>query len=137
MSRFVLALLLMALLAGAALFGLWVAFGAPAEGVQLIVNGQQVSLRDLTGWHAAAGGLGLLAALLVVGVVLPLTLLLAVLLPVLLVLGAVMLALGAVLGIGALAIAPLLPLLLLWWLWRRSRRAAAPASPGAGTTIDA
>jgi len=139
MRTLLLAMLMLALLTGAALFGLWAAFGVPADGVQLIVNDHAVDLHALNGWHAAAGGLATMLALLVVAIVVPLALAFAVALPLLLVLGAVALVLGAVLGIGTLAMAPLvLPLLLLWWLWQRSRRNAMRATPGAsGTTIDA
>jgi hypothetical protein len=138
MKTFLLALLMLAMLAGAALFGLWFAVGVPTDGVQLIINDHAVDLHALNGWHAAAGGLATLFALLVVAVVVPLALLFAVALPLLLVLGAVALVLGAALGIGTLAMAPLLlPLMLLWWLWQRSRRNAMRAAPGGGTTIDA
>jgi hypothetical protein len=138
MKTFLLALLMLAMLAGAALFGLWFAVGVPTDGVQLIINDHAVDLQALNGWHAAAGGLATLFALLVVAVVVPLALLFAVALPLLLVLGAVALVLGAALGIGTLAMAPLLlPLMLLWWLWQRSRRNAMRAAPGGGTTIDA
>lgn len=139
MRIFLLAMLLLALLCGTAVAGLWIAFALPADGVQLVINDHTVDLRALDGWHAFAGGLATMLALLIVIVVVPLALMFAVALPLLLVLGAVALLLGAALGIGTLAMAPLLlPLLLLWWLWRRSRRQALrPAAPGAGTTIDA
>ena len=46
---------------------------------------------------------------------------------------------AALLGAGALALAPLwLPLLFVVWLWRRSRRARPPTAGGSGgATIDA
>jgi len=70
-----------------------------------------------------AAALGLSVAALVVALVVPLALLLGVALPLLLVLGGVGLAGAALLGVGALATAPLwLPLLLPVWLWRRAHR---------------
>lgn len=129
-------LLLLALLGGAALLALGLAFGLPAEGIHLIVNGREVSIDHLAGGHTAAAGLAALIALCIIALVLPLALLLGVLLPLLLVLGAVLLVLGAVMGAGALALSPLLlPLALVWWLWRRSRRTVPTAPGAAGTTI--
>ncbi len=138
MKKLFLAVLLLALLCGAALFALWFALGPPADAVHLVINGDEVQAADLHGWHAAAGGLAALFALCIVALVVPLALLLGVLLPLLLVLGAALLVLGLLLGAGALALSPLLlPLVLLWWLWRRSRRSAPAAAAAAGTTIGA
>jgi len=138
MKRIFLMLLVLGMACGAALFALWLAHGLPTEGMHLIVNDNEVHLPELNGIHAAAGGLALLLALCIVALVLPLTLLLGLLLPLLLVLGVVLLIGAAALGVGAVALAPLvLPVLLLWWLWRRSRRVAPAATPASGTTIDA
>jgi len=132
------ALVLLGMACGAALFALWLSHGLPTDGVHLVVNDHEVNLADLNGWHAAVGGLGVLLAVAVVAVVLPPTLMVGLLLPLLLVLGVVLLIVAAALGVGALALAPLLlPLLLLWWLWRRSRRPASRAGPAGGTTLDA
>ena len=134
MKKLLLALLLLALFSGAALLALWVALATPDHGVHLIVNDHEWNLGASSGWRGVAGGLAVLAAVCAVALAIPLAVLLGVLLPLLLVLGAVMLILGAVMGIGALALSPLVvPLLLLWWLWRRSRSAA----PRADDTIDA
>jgi hypothetical protein len=138
MRRLLIALVLIALVSAAAMLALWLAFGSPAEGIHLIVNGHEVSMSNLAGWHAAAATLALLLALCVVAVVLPLTLLLAVLLPLLLVLGAVALVCAAVLGVGALTLSPLVVLVLLvWWLSRRSRRTVGATNRAGGNTIDA
>jgi hypothetical protein len=127
MKKLVHALVLLALVSGAALLVLWVAFGSPANGIHLVINEHEVQWADLRGWHAAAGGLALLFALCIVALVLSLTLMLGLLLPLLFALVAVLLALGAVLGAGALTLSPLLLLVLLvWWLSRRSSRRAAP-----------
>jgi hypothetical protein len=137
-KKLIVALLLLALLGSAALLGSWLTLGVPTDGIHLVINGHELTLAELDGWHAAAGGLALLFGLGIVALAVPLTLLLGLLLPLLLVLGAASLVLGAALGIGALALSPLLlPLLLLAWLWRRSRRAESRASRAARTTIDA
>ena len=94
MRIFLLAMLLLALLCGTAVAGLWIAFALPADGVQLVINDHTVDLRALDGWHAFAGGLATMLALLIVIVVVPLALMFAVALPLLLVLGAVALLLG-------------------------------------------
>jgi hypothetical protein len=137
MKKLFLALVLVALIGGLALLALGWALAPPAHAIRLVIDGQDVRLADLHGWHAAAGGLGVMLALCVAALAVPLGLLLALLLPLLLVLGAVLLLVGVALGVGALALAPLLlPLLFVAWLWRRSRRTAATARP-AGTTIGA
>jgi hypothetical protein len=134
MKKILLSLLLLGLLCGVALAVLWFNVGPPAEALHIVINDQEINVADLSGWHAAAGGLGAVLALCIVAVVLPLALLFGLLLPLLAVLGLVLAIVVAALGIGAVALSPLvLPFLLLWWLWRRSRRAV----PTAGTTIDA
>jgi len=132
MTRLLLALVLTALLSGAALVALWFAFGPWPDGIHLIVNGREVSLDHVAGWHAGTAGLAVLLALCIVALVLPLMLLLAALLPLLIVFGAVLLVGAAALGVGALALSPLVLLaLLVWWLSRSSRRAArAPTTDG-------
>ncbi len=140
MKKLLLALLLLALLTGAALLALWITFGATAGGMHLIVNGNEVDLSHLGDWHAAAGGMAALLALCVVALALalPLALALGVLLPLLLLVGAMLLVCASALGIGALALSPLLLLVLLvWWLSRRSRRPAATGIVAGRTTIDA
>ena len=120
------ALLLFALLAGAALLALGFVIHLPGNGMHLIVNDSEVHFTHLAGWHAVAGGLALLFALGIAALAVPLALLLVVLLPLLLVLGVVAVVVGVALGVGALALSPLLlPLLIVLWLWRRSRREAA------------
>ena len=139
MKKLFLALLVLGGLCAAGLAALWFTVGPPTEGVHIVINDQEWNVADLSGWHAAAGGLGALLALCVVAVVVPLALLFGLLLPLLVVLGLVLAIMAAALGIGTLALSPLvLPLLLLWWLWRRSQRAAAAPRPAAGaTTLDA
>ncbi len=138
MRKLFLAMVLLALLCGAALLALGFAFGPHADGIHLVINDHEVQWAQLHGWHAAAGGLAALFAVCIVAVVVPLALLLGLLLPLLLVLAVALLLAGMALGVGALALSPLLlPLLLLAWLWRRSRRVAPAARSAAGTTIDA
>lgn len=135
MKKIFLALLLLGLLCSAALAVLWFTVGPPADAIHIVINDQEVNMTDLSGWHAAAGSLGAVLALCIVAVVLPLALLFGLLLPLLAVLGVVLAVVAAALGIGTLALSPLvLPLLLLWWLWRRSQRAAPAARPTGGTT---
>lgn len=103
--------------------------GLPGASALVEIDGERIEVAQLGigGALLAIGGVTL--ALLVVAVVVPSALLLA--------FGMVALALvvtcGALLGVAALLLAPLLlPLGLGWWLWRRSRRPAAPAA-GDGT----
>jgi hypothetical protein len=126
MRRLFVALLMCALLAGAALLALGFAFHLPGDGIRMIVNDNEVHFAHPAVWHAVVGGLALLFALGIAALVVPLALLLAVLLPLLLVLGVVLVIVGVVLGVGALALAPLLlPIMFALWLWRRSRREMA------------
>jgi hypothetical protein len=128
MKKFFLTLLVLGVLCSAALAVLWFVVGPPAEAVHIVINDQEVNVSDLSSWHAAAGGLGAVLAVCIVAVVLPLALLFGLLLPLLAVLGLVLAIVAAALGIGTLALSPLvLPLLLLWWLWRRSQRVAPAA----------
>jgi hypothetical protein len=132
--------LVLALAAAALGFALWFAADATVGPLRLVIDGEQVSLDGLTGWRGGiAGGLAVALVIGIVAIAVPLALVLGVLLPLALV-AAVVLALGAAaLGIGLLALSPLLlPLLLAWWLWRRSRRpTASPARAAPAATIDA
>ena len=133
MIKLLLALVLLPLLCGAGLLALWFTFGPSADGVHLVINGDEMHLAQLHGWHAAAGGMALLFALCVAALAILLMLMLGLLLPLLLVLGAGLLALAAVMGAGVLTFSPLLLLVLLvWWLSRRSSRRATP--PAAART---
>ena len=137
MRRLFVTLAMLALLVGAALLVLGLAIHLPGDGIHLIVNDNEVHFAHPAGWHAVVGGLAVLFALCIAALVVPLTLVLAVLMPLLLVLAALALVVGVVLGVGAIALAPLLlPLVIvlwLWrrWLWRRSRRHAAGTTMGA------
>jgi len=135
MKKMFVALMLFGLVCGAALLVLWAAVGLPTDGVHVIVNDHELNVAELSAWNALLAGSGLMLALGVVALVLPLALLLGLLLPLLLVLGAALLVLAVVLGAGAVALAPLLlPVVLIWWLWRRSQRRAQEARPPAGPT---
>ena len=132
--------LVLALAAAALGFALWFAADSTVGPLRLVIDGEQVTLDGLTGWRGSVAGA--LAVALVIGIaaiVVPLALVLGVLLPLALVVGLVLALGAAALGLGLLAVSPLLlPLLIAWWLWRRSRRlAASPASPAPGATIDA
>ena len=133
MSKFLVALGVLALLGAAGLLMLFVALhGLPHDAVQISVNDREIHLADLSNWQVAGGGLGLLLGLAVLVIVVPLVLLLGLLLPVLLAVGAVLFVGGLALGIGVLGMAPLLlPLLLLFWLWRRAQRRARLAERAA------
>ena len=139
MKRFLLILLALGLAGGAALLALGLAIGLPdGHDLHVVINDREL---DLGAHHAAsvvAAAIGIFVAACVIGLVVPLALLLGVLLPVLL-LAALTLGGAALLGAGALALAPLwLPLLFVVWLWRRSRRARPPTAGGSGgATIDA
>jgi hypothetical protein len=140
MKRFLLILLAVGLASGAALLALGFAIGLPdGHDLHVIVNDREVDVGAHHAGHVAVAAVGLLIAACAIGLVVPLALLLGVLLPVLLVLVGLTLGGAALLGAGALALAPLwLPLLLVVWLWRRSRRARPPAPGGSGgATIDA
>ena len=129
--------LLLALAAAGLALALWLAADLSVGPLRLVIDGEQVSLDGLTGWRGSvAGGLALALAIGISAVVVPLALALGVLLPLLLLAGVVLMVCAAALGVGMLALSPLvLPLLLLWWLWRRSRRAAPGARSAAA--IDA
>jgi hypothetical protein len=125
MMRLLLVVLALSLLGAAALVAIAFAVGVPSDGVHVIVND-----RELVPPHAglAHAVLALVIAACVIGLVLPLTLAVGLVLPLALVAGAVLLVGALLLGVGALALAPLwLPVLLLAWLWRKSRRRSAPA----------
>jgi hypothetical protein len=136
MTRILFIVVTVVLLGGAVLAALGFVLVAPLDGhgLHIIVNDRELDLGAHGAGHLAAGALGLLVAASVVGIVVPLALLFGLMLPLLLVLGLVTVAGAALLGVGALALAPIwLPLLLLAWLWRRSRR----VRPAPGATIDA
>ena len=127
MKKLILSLMLLGLLCGAALLVLWVTVGLPTNAIHLTINEHEMNFADLNGWHAAFAGAGVLFALCIVALVVPLALLLGLLLPLLLVLGALLLVLVVALGAGAIALAPLLlPVAILWWLWRRSQAGPKP-----------
>jgi hypothetical protein len=133
MSKFLVALGVLALLGAAGLLMLFVALhGLPHDAVQITVNDREIHLAELSSWQVAGGGLGLLLGLAALVIAVPLVLLVGVLLPVLLAVGAVLFVVGLALGIGVLGMAPLLlPLLLLFWLWRRAQRRARLAERAA------
>ena len=123
MKKMMLALLLVGVLCATALAVLWFAVGPPADAITLSINEHDVRIADLTGWHALFAGFALVLALSVVALVVPLALLLGLALPLAIVIGALLLACATALGIGAIALSPLLLALALgWWLWRRSQR---------------
>jgi hypothetical protein len=133
MSKFLVALGVLALLGAAGLLMLFVALhGLPHDAVQITVNDREIHLAELSSWQVAGGGFGLLLGLAALVIAVPLVLLVGVLLPVLLAVGAVLFVVGLALGIGVLGMAPLLlPLLLLFWLWRRAQRRARLAERAA------
>ena len=106
MKTLLLALLMLAMLAGAALFGLWFAVGVPADGVQLIINDHAVDLHAAERLACRGGRPGDAVRAARRRRVVPLALLFAGAAAVAGA-GAVALVLGAVLGVGALAMAPL------------------------------
>jgi len=121
--RFTFASLLVLALATLAVFALWSLVASPADGLQLVIDDEHVSLPALTGGNLLLAVGGVMLALLVVAVVVPLALLIGLGVP------AFLLAFGLLIGLAALAAglfavcSPiLLPLLFFWWL---SRRAAA------------
>lgn len=121
---------LFALVVLVALLGVvWYAMGMPHDGVLLTIDGDSITLpADSAGnWVLAIGGL--LVALLVVAVVVPLALLLGVGLPALLVAAGLVVGF-LVLGLTLTAVASpvLLPVLVVWWLMRRDAKARAAAA---------
>ena len=136
MTRTFIILLTLGLLGCAVLLALGVALSLPLDGhgVHVVLNDRELDLGTSGAGHVAGAVFGLVVAACVIGLVVPLALLFGLMLPLLLVVGAVALGGAALLGVGALALAPLwLPLLVLAWLWRRSRR----PRPAPGATIDA
>ncbi|MBI5255200.1 MAG: hypothetical protein HY855_01770 [Burkholderiales bacterium] len=129
----VLALLMLGSLLALAL-GLYLGIEHLAElPVTVVVNGDEVThgfeLGSLSGAHKLVLVAGVLFALLVVALVVPLTLLLVVLvvgLVLALALGLPLLVAALLLGVAASPL--LLPGLLLWWALRTPRRAATPPS---------
>ena len=136
MTRILLILFVVGLLGCAALLALGFMIAAPLDGhgLHVIINDRELDLGAHGAGHLAAAVIGVVLAACVVGLVVPLALFFGLVVPLLLVLGLVTLGGGALLGVGALALAPVwLPLLLIAWLWRRSRR----PRPAPGATIDA
>jgi hypothetical protein len=118
----------------AVVFALWWMVGAPHESISVIIDEDSITIPGSAGgeWLLALGGL--LLALLVVLVVVPLALLVGLGVP------AVLTVFGLAIGLLCLGVAiavlcspVLLPVLLVWWLVRRDRRPVPPAS----TTIAA
>ncbi len=125
--------LLLALAVAGVACALWFAADLTVGPLRLVIDGEEVLLDGLTGWRASlAGGLALALAVGICAVVVPLALAFGVLLPLLLLAGVVLALCATALGIGLLALSPLLlPLLFAVWLWRRSRRPPADPAPAA------
>ncbi len=109
-------------LAAAGAWLLVLAIEGAREGLQIVIDGRRLELPELRDAHWAAAFAGLLAALLVLLVAVPLALLAAGL--------AMALGLVAVLLAGAVVTAPAWCLaLLLWWALRRRDATAAAQRP--------
>ena len=117
------------LLAGAVLSALLIAavvqWAPPLDGATLDIDGEQFTLTQLQGgeWLLALGGV--LLAMVVVLLVVPV----AVIVPLLCAALGIAVALFAVLGVAALLLSPLL--LGVWIVWRLARGPASPTRPGA------
>ncbi len=132
MKRIFFALFALGLVGAALLLAFGFAVVDPLDGLHIVIDDHEFDLHALGAAEAIAGAFGLMLAVCIVALVVPLALLLGLALPLLLVLGAVALAGAALLGVGTLALAPLwLPLLLVVWLWRRSQRRARENIHGA------
>ena len=134
-------LLAACVLIGAAIAVLWLAalrHGAfePLNSTWIEINGRPWSVASLSSelgvWGSLALVLALVFALVLAAIVLPLALLAPLLLAALLVAGTLLLAVGIVVGLTALLVAPLLVVgALLWLLWRGWHRTPRPAAQGA------
>ena len=117
------------LLAGAVMSALLIAaavqWAPPLDGATLDIDGEQFTLTQLQGgeWLLALGGV--LLAMVVVLLVVPV----AVIVPLLCAALGIAVALFAVVGVAALLLSPLL--LLVWVVWRLARGPASPTRPGA------
>ena len=117
------------LLAGAVMSALLIAavvqWAPPLDGATLDIDGEQFTLTQLQGgeWLLALGGV--LLAMVVVLLVVPV----AVIVPLLCAALGIAVALFAVLGVAALLLSPLL--LGVWIVWRLTRGPASPTRPGA------
>ena len=117
------------LLAGAVLSALLIAavvqWAPPLDGATLNIDGEQFRFGQLQGgeWLLVLGGL--LLAMLVVLLVVPL----AVIVPLLCAALGIAVALFVLLGVAALLLSPLL--LVVWIVWRLARGPAAKTPPGA------
>ena len=117
------------LLAGAVMSALLIAaavqWAPPLDGATLDIDGEQFTLTQLQGgeWLLALGGV--LLAMVVVLLVVPV----AVIVPLLCAALGIAVALFAVVGVAALLLSPLL--LLVWIVWRLARGPASPTRPGA------
>ena len=117
------------LLAGAVLGALLIAavvqWAPPLDGATLDIDGEQFTLTQLQGgeWLLALGGV--LLAMVVVLLVVPV----AVIVPLLCAALGIAVALFVVLGVAALLLSPLL--LGVWIVWRLARGPASPTRPGA------
>jgi hypothetical protein len=111
---------LSALLIGAALQS-----GELVDGATFVINGEQLSFTDMHMGHGLLALGGILLAMLVVLLVVPI----AVIVPMLCAALGITVALFAVLGVVALLLSPLL--LLVWIAWRLVRGRSATRGPGA------
>jgi hypothetical protein len=111
---------LTALLVGAALQS-----GELVDGATFVINGEPLSFTDMHMGHGLLALGGVLLAMIVVLLVVPI----ALIVPLLCAALGITVALLAVLGVAALLLSPLL--LLVWIAWRLARGRSATRGPGA------